>query len=181
MLKRRPLLLFFPLAFLLSWYPWLLVIIRDSGNAGPNPLGVLLAAIVVTARVYGRSGLKDLFSRLVRWRAGFPWYALVVLFPLVTAGLGALVIVLFGAVPDWAKLPAWNDVALRFVLIFLFIGSVLVCLCGTLVDCGDVADPLREIGAKHTGNALRKRAGNPTLSTGVSNQLKSHVSSSSVC
>ncbi|HJZ11249.1 MAG TPA: hypothetical protein VJ521_03820, partial [Acidobacteriota bacterium] len=93
--------------------------------------------------------------------------------PLVTAGLGALVIVLFGAVPDWAKLPAWNDVALRFVLIFLFIGSVLVCLCGTLVDCGDVADPLREIGAKH--------AGNPTLSTGVSNQLKSHVSSSSVC
>ena len=71
MLKRRPLLLFFPLAFLLSWYPYILGkthLVRTSG--GMNPLGVMVAAIVVAAVCYRAAGVKKLLGRYLRWSSG---------------------------------------------------------------------------------------------------------------
>ena len=47
LLQRRPFACFVVLAFLLSWYPWLLALARGT-TTGPNPLGPLLAAMVVT-------------------------------------------------------------------------------------------------------------------------------------
>lgn len=123
MLKRHPLLLFFPLAFLLSWYPWVISLIRNSGNGGPNPLGVFLAAIIVTAITQGRPGLKDLFSRIVRWRVGLQWYAVVFVLPFVLCAAAAWFLTYFaGATPDFSKLPALKDSIERFLFIFLFIG-----------------------------------------------------------
>jgi membrane protease YdiL (CAAX protease family) len=123
MLKRHPLLTFFLLAFLLSWYPWVISLIRNSGNGGPNPLGVFLAAIIVTAITEGRTGLKEFFSRLIRWRVGIQWYALIFLLPFVLCAISALLIVFAaGAVPDFSKLPVTKDRVERFIFIFLFIG-----------------------------------------------------------
>ena len=123
MLKRNPLLIFFPLAFILSWYPWVISLVRNAGDGGPNPLGVFLAAIIVTAVTQGRSGLKDLFSRIVRWRIGFHWYAFVLILPAVLCVLAALLVTQFaGAVADFTKLPAWQDGIERFIFILLFIG-----------------------------------------------------------
>jgi uncharacterized protein len=123
MSKKHPLLLFLLLAFVLSWYPWVLFLIRDSGNGGPNPLGVFLAAIVVTALVDGKAGLKDLFSRLIRWRVGIQWYALIFLLPTLICTIAAwFLIAVAGAVADFTKLPAWKDVLERFLFILLFIG-----------------------------------------------------------
>ena len=50
---RHPLLCFLPLAFLLSWYPWLIYLVRGHGNGGPNPLGVFVAAVITAALAEG--------------------------------------------------------------------------------------------------------------------------------
>jgi len=44
--RERPLVVFFPLAFLLSWYPYIIGkthLVKTSG--GMNPLGVMVAAV----------------------------------------------------------------------------------------------------------------------------------------
>jgi membrane protease YdiL (CAAX protease family) len=120
--KRHPLLFFFGLAFLLSWYPWLLFLIRGSGSPGPNPLGVFLAAVLVTATTYGRRELKELLARVVRWRVGIQWYALIFLLPLMIGALATVVLMLFGALPDFSKIPPIDELAMRFMFILLFIG-----------------------------------------------------------
>src|SRR5215471_8732680 len=80
LLQERPLWVFFPLAFLLSWYPWLLSFLGVKAH-GMNPLGVLLAALIVAAASGGWRGLKALLLRIVRVRVGWRWYAVAVLLP----------------------------------------------------------------------------------------------------
>ena len=57
-----------------------------------GPLGYTLAAVLVIALAFGRAGLRDLGSRLIRWRVGVRWYAVALLTaPLLMAAiLGAL-------------------------------------------------------------------------------------------
>jgi uncharacterized protein len=45
--------------------------------AGPPTFA--LAAVLVTALAYGRAGVRDLGSRLLRWRLGVRWYAVALL------------------------------------------------------------------------------------------------------
>jgi len=74
---------FFVLAFALTWaaLPW-----SSFLAAGP-----LIAALVVTAVVDGRRGLRELGSRILRWRIGWQWYAAAIFIPLGLAlGTGAL-------------------------------------------------------------------------------------------
>ena len=66
----RPLTVFFPLAFLLSWYPWLLSFFGVKAS-GINPLGVLAAALIVAGVGGGWSGLKSLLRRIVHVRFGW--------------------------------------------------------------------------------------------------------------
>lgn len=56
-----------------------------------NPVFALLAILVI-AFAYGRAGLRDLRSRLLRWRVGLRWYAIALLTApiLWTATQGAL-------------------------------------------------------------------------------------------
>jgi len=122
-LKQYRLIAFFILAFALSWYPWILALLRGR-TTGPNPLGPLVAAIIMTAVVSGRPGLRDFFSRLVRWRVGAKWYA-------VTFGTPVLVCLLAVAV-TFCCLPHSQIASLsneklrelpeRFLFILLFIG-----------------------------------------------------------
>ncbi|MBW8750383.1 MAG: CPBP family intramembrane metalloprotease [Propionibacteriales bacterium] len=83
--RRRPVLGFFALAYLLSWSWDVLLIARgDTVRAGvgwpthlPALLGPAVAAVVVTAVVEGRAGLGDLARRMTRWRVGWGWWAIV--------------------------------------------------------------------------------------------------------
>src|SRR5579884_2880362 len=50
-------------------------------------LGVFLAGIILTGVVDGRSGVRALFARIGRWRAGIQWYALALLIPPVLISL----------------------------------------------------------------------------------------------
>ena len=82
-IKRHPLIAFFALAFALTWAPTPVGVFMAAGP--------LLAAVVITAVVDGRRGLRELWSRMIRWRVGWQWYAAALLVPLALAlGTGGL-------------------------------------------------------------------------------------------
>jgi len=82
-IRRYPLVAFFILAFALTWAPTPFGIFMAAGP--------LVAALVIAAVVDGRPGLRELGSRMVRWRVGWQWYAAALLIPLALAlGTGGL-------------------------------------------------------------------------------------------
>ena len=92
-MRRHPLIAFFVLAYLLTW--WIYPLLRFSPLLGIFGLfGPALAAIIMAAVTGGKPGVKALLSRVVRWRVGLPWYLIALGLPTVlsiaTAGLGYL-------------------------------------------------------------------------------------------
>lgn len=124
MVERRALTLFFPLAFLLSWYPYILGkthLVKTSG--GINPLGPMVAALIVAAICYGKAGVKELLGRYARWRIGWGPLALALLFPPVITLLAAAMNIAAGAArPMMTQLAAWPELLPKFIFILLFIG-----------------------------------------------------------
>ena len=103
-IKQHAVLTFYILVFALSWGPTLIIggpgALLDTGallgtGAQPtsaaglglfaylvtltDPLIIALAGILVIALASGRAGLRDLRSRLFRWRVGVRWYAVALL------------------------------------------------------------------------------------------------------
>ena len=97
-IRTHPLATYFVLTFAISWGGVLLVVaphgipgtteqtdrlfpyVYLAMLAGPSVAGILL-----TGLVQGRAGLRDLLSRLLRWRVGARWYAVAILAaPLLT-------------------------------------------------------------------------------------------------
>ncbi|MFF7900222.1 CPBP family intramembrane glutamic endopeptidase [Streptomyces sp. NPDC007920] len=96
-IRRRPLVWFFSLAFLMSWMAWTPYVLSDSGLGvlgfsfpvvlgttqlvGVLPgayLGPIVSALVVTAVAGGRPGLRSWVGRITKWRVGWRWYAGIV-------------------------------------------------------------------------------------------------------
>jgi hypothetical protein len=81
--KQHPITTFFVLAYALAWG---FVPFGSFGAFGP-----LVAALIVIPLTQGLSGLRELGSRIVRWRVRWYWYALALGLPLAvhlaTAGL----------------------------------------------------------------------------------------------
>jgi membrane protease YdiL (CAAX protease family) len=73
--------------------------------------GTFLGGAFVTGVVDGRSGLKEFFGRIVRWRVGLKWYAVALLLPpvlhLVTFGLTVATGAPLPTNPQW---PAWTAI-----------------------------------------------------------------------
>ena len=123
---------FFGLAYVLSWAWYLPLMIRGdrirSGVGWPTDVPALLgpatAAVVMTAMVHGRPGLRDLWSRLTRWHIGWTWWLLVagtlslgllgVLIPLVT-GQNVPTLTDFTSYPGIGHITALGFVAVVFV------------------------------------------------------------------
>lgn len=92
-LQRHPVATYFGVAFLLSYGGFLVVeapkLLRGERIQPSDALllfpviviGVGLVGIALTRMVDGRSGLRDLFSRMRRWRVGARWYAVLLLPP----------------------------------------------------------------------------------------------------
>jgi len=119
----KRLLVFFPLAFLLSWYGWLLQIAHVTKEGGINPLGPVAAAFIV-AGVFDRwAGIKRLLARIFRWRMGWGILAFVLLVPISINGISLIINLMMGApVPSRAQFAAWPELLPSFAFIFLFIG-----------------------------------------------------------
>jgi membrane protease YdiL (CAAX protease family) len=113
---------FFCLAFLLSWYPWVIAMARGR-STGPNPLGPFVAALVIAALAGGRQELKTLLGRLVRVRVGWRWYAFVFAVPvLFCLAAAALTLLLTGWHWLWFSADKLRELPDRLIFTLLFVG-----------------------------------------------------------
>ena len=112
---------FFVTAFVLSWYPWIIALLRGR-TSGPNPLGPFVAAVIMTAIVSGRSGSREFFSRLLRWHVGAKVYAIVFLTPILVCLVAVGITLCFASPVSALSTEKLREVPERFLFIFLFIG-----------------------------------------------------------
>ena len=122
-LQRHRLVAFFVLAFALSWYPWIIALMRGR-TSGPNPLGPFIAGIIIAASVSGRSGLHEFLSRLIRWRFAVRWYVVGFATPVLTCFLAAAIIGCFARVGQVSgfSIEKLRELPERFLFILLFVG-----------------------------------------------------------
>jgi uncharacterized protein len=91
-IKSHPLLSYFALVFAISWGGILIVVGPGGFPATQEQFEMLfpfvflamlagpsVAGIVLTGIVYGKAGLGELGSRLLRWRVGARWYTVALL------------------------------------------------------------------------------------------------------
>ena len=113
---------FVVLAFLLSWYPFLLHLAGVKRAQGINPLGVLLAAAICSA-IEGRDAVKRLLISIVKVKAPLICYAVALLLPVALLAVSAVITVLTGAArPAPAQLHAWPNIIDKFVFMLVFVG-----------------------------------------------------------
>ena len=98
---RNDLASFFVLAFLFSWYPWIIALVRGT-TSGPNPLGPLIAALIVTGIADGRSGIFGL--------------------PILICAIAVAIMAVFGQPIALPTAAAARELPERFIFILLFIG-----------------------------------------------------------
>lgn len=86
-MKRHPLFLFFFLAFALSWPIMIIDVLGSQGVFNfrvPVPVlllmgyGPTIAALIVTGLLEGKSGIRLLLWRLLRWRVGIQWFLIAI-------------------------------------------------------------------------------------------------------
>ncbi|HEY8925945.1 MAG TPA: CPBP family intramembrane glutamic endopeptidase [Polyangia bacterium] len=133
--KRYPLLSYYALAFALSWGAMLLVIGGPRAIPGDRTqierlmpvavvallLGPSIAGLLLTGVLCGRAGLRELGSRLVRWRVAARWYAVA----LLTAPVATLAILLALSLLSPVFLPRIVTSSDRASLVRLAAGTVL--------------------------------------------------------
>jgi len=92
-IKKYPVLTYYILVFVISW-GGILLVVGPTGIPGTEEqverlvlfvllalfAGPSIAGILLTGLVYGRSGFRELLSRLLRRQVGFRWYAVALLF-----------------------------------------------------------------------------------------------------
>lgn len=91
-IKRRPVMIYFILVFVISWGGLLIVAGPGGIPARPGkfekllPMAILallagpsIVGILLTSIVYGRAGLREFLSRLFQWGVGGRWYAIALL------------------------------------------------------------------------------------------------------
>jgi membrane protease YdiL (CAAX protease family) len=107
--KRHRVFCFFVLAYALAWggIPW---------NSFGAP-GALIAAIVIVSLTEGLAGLRQMGSRLIRWRVSWVWYALAVGVPLLVHVTSIAGNVALGApAPSLSLLTPWYGLPLAIGL-----------------------------------------------------------------
>lgn len=93
-LQRHPVAMYFSLVLFISYGSFLILVGPTLLHGGTEPpdvaefvlfpiidLGVLLTALVLTSILDGGKGVRNIFSRLGRWRAHVLWYATALLVP----------------------------------------------------------------------------------------------------
>ncbi len=112
--KRHPLVTFFMLAYALSWW----IVLLAPHNL--FPFGPLLAALIVLPFVGGWSGVVDFLRRIIQWRVGLPWYALVLLVPVALTSTAVGLNLLLGArILSTGHIPNLSDVPMTLLFILL--------------------------------------------------------------
>ncbi len=131
---ERRLVSFAVLAYAFSWAWWVpLAMGGDTVGPGigwpthlPGLLGPLAAALVVTAIVDGRQGLREFRGRLWRWRVSWPWWSTVAVVLLVGAAAVGVLALAGRAVPSVADLTRYNGIPVSWGAPAVLVTSLLV-------------------------------------------------------
>lgn len=103
---------YFVLCFALAWAVWIPAGLLTPDSPAPVLVGAwapTVAALLLTWRAEGRSGVRTLLRALLRWRVGAGYYAFAIFALLGVVALGLGVHVLLGGSP-----PTLADAAARF-------------------------------------------------------------------
>jgi membrane protease YdiL (CAAX protease family) len=143
LVKRQPLLSMYILLFLLGWSGLILQLLIARGSLSvPSAIAFIvevvtgwapgIAAIVVTAVLAGRAGVRDLFRRFLIWRVGLQWYliALFLIAAIILSGIG-LHVLFGGAMPI---IPAAGSSFVNTGIVF-----VVFIVLGVLLNTEEVA------------------------------------------
>jgi uncharacterized protein len=106
-MRKYPIVWFYILAFSISWLGMISVVLVSRGIAPSYrpyflvlsifyAIGPALAAAIVSQVTQGRTGVRDLFKGLIRWRVGLVWYIVAVLSPVLLLTVAQVVTKLLG-------------------------------------------------------------------------------------
>jgi uncharacterized protein len=131
LVARHPATAFLVMAFGLGWTSLIPILLSENGfgvlpvelpltivQTLATVLGLTLPAFLVTAAMGGTEGVRDLLSRLLRWRVGIHWY-LIALF-------GLLVAMLLAAIPFLGVVPFEALAQRRGMLFTVFLPGVIL-------------------------------------------------------
>jgi CAAX protease family protein len=126
------LLSFVVLTYALSWGYWVPLVVTghvvrlgSSVTQFPALLGPMLAAFALTAVTGGWAGVRELASRVLRWRVPLRWWLVAIGTPLLLVAVALVVMVIGPGLPDlsafgrMAGLPEWG-------VLFVWAAFVLV-------------------------------------------------------
>jgi uncharacterized protein len=109
LVRRYPLITFFVLTYALTWG---FLPLGIFGATGP-----LIAALIVIPITQGWAGLRELGSRLIRWRVRWYWYALAIGLPFVVFLLIVALNVALGApAPSLAQFSPLSGIIVAFAV-----------------------------------------------------------------
>ena len=114
------LITFLVLGCLLSWYPWFLFLLGYKGDGGPNPLGLLVAALIAAAIDGGWRGPLNVLRSIIRLRVRPDLYAAAILLPVAAIGAGIALGIHEGIEIAPKPIP-WSDLLDRFIIAFAFV------------------------------------------------------------
>jgi hypothetical protein len=118
LLRKHPLVVFFGLAYGLTWAVW----IPRAAGVETGVIGQLwtwapaVAAVLAAMLTGGRAAVRALRRRLVRWRVRWPWYLVVLAGPAAFSLVVAGVYVLLGGAWSEAHPPAFATALPSLVL-----------------------------------------------------------------
>jgi membrane protease YdiL (CAAX protease family) len=108
LIRRYPLTAFVILAYAFSWPYMLLDALGSHAWLAfrlpmllwiPMGYGPTFAALIVTAALAGKSGIRALLGRLLIWRVSWPWYAVTLFGSVILSGITVVVYALLSGTP----------------------------------------------------------------------------------
>ena len=121
-MTRHDLVLYFLLAFALSWSIWPLIALNPTSSP-LVPFGPLIAAVIVSMLAGGLRELRALLGQLTRWRVHPIWYGIALAGPFLISLIAGVLTVATGAPPPDPR--EYNDPV-----------AILVTLLSTILIVG---------------------------------------------
>jgi len=107
LIKKYPVATFYIITLLISW-GGLTLLLGGPGRITSQPTNVpflplylitvagpIISGVLMTGLYQGKKGFQELFSRLLKWRISFKWYAMALIIPPLTVFTALYILTLF--------------------------------------------------------------------------------------